>query len=51
MFREFGKVTYPVLYSKCVTNQDLQYSRGKSIQCYVAAHTCLEENGYMYMHG
>ena len=35
--RDFGKVMYTLLYSKWITNKDLQYSIGISAQCYVAA--------------
>ena len=35
--RDFGKVTYTLLYSKWITNKDLLYSTGNSAQCYVLA--------------
>ena len=35
--RDFGKVTYTLLYSKWITNKDLLYSTWNSAQCYVAA--------------
>ena len=35
--REFGKVTYTLLYSKWITNKDLLYSTWNSAQCYMAA--------------
>ena len=35
--REFGKVMYPLLYSKWITNKDLLYSTGNSAQYYVTA--------------
>ena len=34
--REFGMDMYTVLYSKWITNKDLLYSIGNSVQCYVA---------------
>ena len=43
---------YTLLYLKWITNKDLLYSTGNSVQCYVAAwmEGELEENGYMYMY-
>ena len=35
--RDFGKVTYTLLYSKWITNKDLLYSTWNSAQCYMAA--------------
>ena len=35
--REFGMDTYTWLYLKWITNKDLLYSTGDSVQCYVAA--------------
>ena len=35
--REFGMDTYTWLYLKWITNTDLLYSTGDSVQCYVAA--------------
>ena len=35
--REFRVDMYTLLYSKWITNKDLQYSTGNSAQCYVAA--------------
>ena len=35
--REFGINMYTLLYLKWITNKDLLYSTGKSVQCYVAA--------------
>ena len=34
--REFGKVTYTLLYSKWITNKDIFYSTWNSTQCYVS---------------
>ena len=33
--REFGIDKYTLLYLKWITNKDLQYSTGNSVQCYV----------------
>ena len=35
--RDFGKVTYTLLYLKWITNKDLLYSPWNSAQCYVLA--------------
>ena len=35
--REFGIDMYTLLYLQWVTNKDLLYSTGNSLQCYVAA--------------
>ena len=35
--RDFGKVTYTLLYFKWITNKDLLYSTWNSAQCYVPA--------------
>ena len=35
--REFGIDMYTLLYLKWITNKDLLYSTGNSVQCYVAA--------------
>ena len=35
--RDLGKVRYTLLYLKCITNKDLQYSTWNSAQCYAAA--------------
>ena len=52
IFRELGMDMYTLLYLKWITNKDLLYSTGNSVQCYVAAwmEGELEENGYMYMY-
>ena len=34
---EFGTDMYPLLYLKWITNKDLLYSTGNSVQCYTAA--------------
>ena len=34
--REFGMDMYTLLYSKWITNKDLLYSIGNSVQCYMA---------------
>ena len=34
--REFGMDMYTLLYLKWITNKDLLYSPGNSVQCYVA---------------
>ena len=34
--RKFGMDVYTLLYIKCITNKDLQYSTRNSAQCYVA---------------
>ena len=39
MVREFGINIYTLLYLKWITNKDLPYSTGNSVQCYVAAWT------------
>ena len=51
--REFRVDMYTLLYSKWITNKDLQYSAENSAQRYVAAWRGggLEENGYMHMFG
>ena len=51
--RDFGKVTYTLLYLKWITNKDLLYSTWNSVHCYVPAWMGwgLGENGYMYMYG
>ena len=41
--REFGMDMYILLYLKWITNKDLLYSIGNSVQCYVAA--CMGEGG------
>ena len=50
--REFGMDVYTLLYIKCMTNKDLQYSTRNSAQCYVAG--CMGggfgENGYIHMY-
>ena len=43
--REFGMDIYTLLYLKWITNKDLLYSTGNSIQCYVAAWTGGEFGG------
>ena len=51
--RDFGINIFIPLYLKWVTNKDLLYSTGNSVQCYVAAQMeagGLGENGYMYMY-
>ena len=35
--REFGVDMYTLLFLKWITNKDLLYSTGNSVQCYVAA--------------
>ena len=35
--RKFGVDMYTLLYLKWITNKDLLYSTGNSVQCYVAA--------------
>ena len=35
--REFGVDMYTLLYLKRITNKDLLYSTGNSVQCHVAA--------------
>ena len=42
---EFGMVRYTLLYLKWITNKDLLYSTGNSVQCYVAAWTGEEFEG------
>ena len=37
IFREFEMDRYTVLYLKWITNKDLLYSTGKSVQCHLAA--------------
>ena len=51
--RDFGKVTYTLLYFKWITNKDLLYSTWNSAQCYMPAWMggVSGENGYMYMYG
>ena len=51
--RDFGKVTYTLLYLKWITNKGLLYSTWNSVHCYVPAWMGwgLGENGYMYMYG
>ena len=46
-------ILYMLLYLKWITNKDLVYSTGYSVQCYVAAWMGgeLGENGYIYMYG
>ena len=34
--RKFGMDVYTLLYIKCITNKDLQYSTRNPAQCYVA---------------
>ena len=34
--RQFGKDMYTLLYLKWITDKDLLYSTGNSVQCYVA---------------
>ena len=50
--RELGMDVYTLLYIKCMTNKDLQYSTRNSAQCYVAG--CMGggfgENGYIHMY-
>ena len=43
--REFGMDRYILLYLKCITNEDLLYSTGNSVQCYVAAWMGVEFGG------
>ena len=37
IIREIGIDVYTLLYLKWMTNKDLMYSTGSSVQCYVAA--------------
>ena len=49
MDREFGMDIYPLLYLKWITNKDLLYSTGNSVQCSVAAWMGEESGGeWMY---
>ena len=53
--REFGKVMYTLLYSKCIANKDLLYSTQNSAQCYVPAWIGREFQGewihvYVWVH-
>ena len=52
MVKDFGKVTYTLLYLKWITNRDLLYSTRNSAQHYVPAWMGREsgENGYMCMY-
>ena len=45
--REFGKIMYTLLYLKWITNKDLFYSAGSSVQHYVAAWMRMEVWGRM----
>ena len=45
--REFGIDMYTLLYFKRITNKDLPYSTGNSVQCYVAAWMGGESGGRM----
>ena len=42
MDRKFGMVVYTLLYLKWITNKDLFYSAGNSVQHYVAAWMRME---------
>ena len=35
--REFGTDTYTLLYLRWITNKDLLYSTGNSVQCHVTS--------------
>ena len=41
MVREFGKVTYTLLYLKWITNKDPLYSTWNPAQCHVAVDPCI----------
>ena len=43
--REFAMDRHTLLYLKWITNKDLLYSTGNSVQCYVAAWTGEEFEG------
>ena len=47
MDREFGMFMYTLLYLKWITNKDLFYSAGSSVQHYVAAWMRMEVWGRM----
>ena len=54
MVREFGKVTYTLLYLKWITNKDPPYSTWNPAQCYVAAWMGGEFGGewiHVYIYG
>lgn len=50
--REFGTDMYTLLSLKWITNQDLLYSTGKSVQYYVTTQMerNLKKNGYMSLY-
>ena len=51
--REFGVDMYTLLFLKWITNKDLLYRTGNSVQCYVAAWMGGEfgRDGYMCIYG
>ena len=49
--KDFGKLIYTVLYSKCITNKNLFIAHGSILKalCQPGWKEGLGENGFMYM--